>query len=209
MGRALVGPIPGVNVLDIPPSLLDELPLLVWRSDPDGKLNYLNRQWLEFTGRSLDEELGDGWIEGVHPEDAPAYVNAFRDAVSVRRPIEAEYRLRRSDGAYRWMLSAGRPVLNGDGQCFGYTGACIDLTERKLAEQAARRQEVLAEYARDTMLLVGSEGEILEANAAAERMYGYAREELLGLTIRDLRAPETHAGLTNELAQAREAGLLF
>ncbi|MGD0014328.1 MAG: PAS domain S-box protein [Bryobacteraceae bacterium] len=189
--------------------ILDELPTMIWRSRADGACDYFNRSWLEFRGRSLEQELGDGWSEGVHPDDRERVLAAWRQTVATQSSFEMEYRLRRHDGAYRWILDIGKPLFGADGTLTGHIGNCVDLTERKQAEGAARRYEVLSEQARDALLLVGAEAEILEVNRAAEKMYGYTREELHRLTIRDLRAPQSQAGLPGQLRQAWREGILL
>jgi PAS domain S-box-containing protein len=188
---------------------LDELPTLIWRSGPDGKCDYFNRGWLRFTGRTLDEELGDGWAQGVHPDDLPACLEKFLDAVRERQPFEIEYRLRRYDGQYRWIIDRANAIFDGAERYAGHLGSCIDITEHKLAENALRRHELLSENARDAILLVGPKGEILEANSAAEKMYGYSRAELLKRTLRDLSAPESRSGIRADLERAWKAGILF
>ena len=113
--------------------MADQTPVPLWMSDPDRRYVYLNRAWLAFTGRALDEELGDGWTAGIHPEDFGPRQAAFADAFEARRSFTLEYRLRRNDGSYRWVLDHGAPRFDGDGAFAGYIGACLDITERKEA----------------------------------------------------------------------------
>lgn len=114
--------------------LLDDSPALIWRSGPDAGCNYFNRAWLEFTGRSMEASLGDGWADDVHPDDVEACVSKYLDAFNARRSFLLEYRLRRYDGAYRWIIDAGNMLRSPDGQFTGYIGICLDITERKIAE---------------------------------------------------------------------------
>jgi PAS domain S-box-containing protein len=111
-------------------------PVMIWMSGPDKLRNYFNQPWLEFTGRPLVTELGNGWSEGVHPEDAQRFLSAYNKACASRIPFETEYRLRRHDGEYRWMLVKGVPRFSPDGSFAGHIGSCLDITERKLAEDA-------------------------------------------------------------------------
>ena len=111
-------------------------PVLIWMSDTDEQCTYFNRPWLEFTGRPLETELGSGWSEGVHPEDLTAYMDACAQEFDRRERFEIQYRLRRHDGKYRWMSEIGVPRFNADGSFAGYIGSCIDVTERKIAEEA-------------------------------------------------------------------------
>ena len=111
-------------------------PVMIWMSGPDKLCNYFNQQWLEFTGRSLEQELGDGWADGVHPDDLDRCLNIYRQAFDRREPFEMRYRLRRNDGEYRWLLDLGVPRSNPDGFFAGYIGSCMDITDRKIAEEA-------------------------------------------------------------------------
>jgi len=114
--------------------LADQTPVLLWMVDADRALVYANRSWLAFTGHSLEQELGDGWTTAIHPEDFGPRQAAFAEAFDRHAPFTLEYRLRRHDGEYRWVLDTGTPRLEGDGTFAGYIGACVDITERKEAE---------------------------------------------------------------------------
>ena len=111
-------------------------PVLIWMSGTDNLCNYFNQPWLDFTGRSLEKELGDGWVEGVHAEDVVACLKTVDEAFVRRERFEIQYRLKRHDGQYRWILDTGVPRFNPDGSFAGYIGSCLDITERKLAEEA-------------------------------------------------------------------------
>jgi PAS domain S-box-containing protein len=105
-------------------------------SGPDKLRNYLNQPWVEFTGRPMDEQLGNGWAEGVHPEDLRICLDTYTRAFDRRESFNRQYRLRRNDGEYRWVIDIGVPRFNPDGSFAGYIGSCIDITERKVAEEA-------------------------------------------------------------------------
>jgi PAS domain S-box-containing protein len=111
-------------------------PVMIWMSGPDKLCTYVNQPWQTFTGRSIHDELGNGWAEGVHAEDSEQCMETFAKAVDQREPFEMEYRLRRYDGEYRWVLDLGVPRFNANGSLAGYIGSCLDVTERKLAEEA-------------------------------------------------------------------------
>lgn len=111
-------------------------PVMIWMSGPDKLCNYFNQPWLEFTGRPLHSELGSGWAEGVHPEDLEGCLKTYGNAFDLREPFEMEYRLRRHDGEYRWVFDHGVPRFNQDGSLAGYIGSCIDVTDRRLAQEA-------------------------------------------------------------------------
>ena len=121
--------------------LADSVPVLIWMSGPDKAGVYFNKTWLDFTGRPLERELGEGWIELVHPDDLPA-LEACARAFAARQPFQTDFRLRRHDGEWRWMFDTGMPRFTPDGNFAGYIGSCIDITERKRAEESlARRAE--------------------------------------------------------------------
>ena len=111
-------------------------PMLIWMSDTSKLCTYFNHSWLAFTGRSMDQELGNGWTEGVHPEDLQKCFDTYVHAFDAHEKFTIEYRIRRYDGEYRWVLDLGVPRFNQDGSFTGYIGSCIDVTDRKLAEEA-------------------------------------------------------------------------
>lgn len=117
----------------------DNAPVLIWMSGLDKGCDYFNRGWLNFTGRTLEQELGNGWAEGVHPSDFERCLDIYVSSFDARREFRMEYRLRRHDGKYRWIHDIGVPRYDGAGTFVGYIGSCIDVTDRKLAEEALCR----------------------------------------------------------------------
>jgi PAS domain S-box-containing protein len=117
--------------------LADHAPLMIWRCDTARRFDFFNRPWLEFTGRRLEEELGFGWIGLIHPEDSEACVTTFAAAFDRREGFSIEYRLRRHDGAWRWLMANGQPI-SADDHFAGYIGSCIDITEMHQALEARR-----------------------------------------------------------------------
>jgi PAS domain S-box-containing protein len=119
--------------------ILDDFPNPVWRADVNGKCDYFNRDWLLFTGRSIDQELGDGWADGVHPEDRDRCLKIYLGHFHARQPFEMEYRLRYHDGSYRWLFDSGKPLYSPEGTFIGYIGSCYDIQDRRIAEEALRQ----------------------------------------------------------------------
>jgi PAS domain S-box-containing protein len=112
-------------------TMADGAPVMIWTSGVDKRCNFFNQGWLEFTGRSIADELGDGWARGVHPDDLGQRFATYTESIDARRSFEMEYRLRRSEGEYRWVLDRGVPRFSPDGVFTGYIGSCIDITDRK------------------------------------------------------------------------------
>jgi len=109
--------------------IVENSPNLVWRSGLDGMCDYFNATWLEFTGRTMEQEAGSGWAEGVHPDDYDECLKTYLDAFAKRERFEMVYRLRRHDGEWRWLNDRGVPVYE-DGVFRGYIGSCMDITEK-------------------------------------------------------------------------------
>jgi PAS domain S-box-containing protein len=117
----------------------DTLSLMTWQARPDMSCESVNGAWLDFTGLSLERALGDGWAHSVHPEDLERWLEVSLRAFDARSPFEIEYRLRCRSGEYRWVLERAAPRYTGGGAFSGYAGACIDIDERKRAEQKLAR----------------------------------------------------------------------
>ena len=109
-------------------------PVMIWSSGPDKRCDWFNEAWLAFTGRTLEQELGDGWLEGVHPQDRDRYVDMYVRAFDLRQPFTMEYRLRHHDGTYRRILGEGVP-RSIEGRFYGYIGSAVDVTEQRLLEE--------------------------------------------------------------------------
>ena len=114
----------------------DASPVMIWVTGIDRRCTYVNRAWLEFTGRSLEAELGDGWADGVHPDDRASCWETWVQAFDRREPFRMEYRVRRHDGAYRGIIDSGAPAFDGDGVFTGYVGSVVDVSDLRVAREA-------------------------------------------------------------------------
>jgi PAS domain S-box-containing protein len=122
--------------------MADHAPVMLWKSGTNAECDFFNQGWLEFTGRPLEAELGVGWASGVHPEDFQQCMDVYLAAFVARRPFRMEYRLRRADGEYRWILDHGTPRVDAAGVFAGFVGSCIDITDTKDAEVEVRGPNV-------------------------------------------------------------------
>jgi len=171
--------------------VLDLVPTMIWVATADSKCIYVNRPWLEFTGRRLDQELGDGWAQSVHPEDRESCMDTYLAAVRDRRTFLIEYRLRRRDGAYRWLLDTGVPLCDSEGRFLGYIGSCADITEHKHTDEALQEAEELYRSVVAAMsegvVVTDDAGVIQLCNAGAERILGLSAREVIGRPVKDSR----------------------
>jgi PAS domain S-box-containing protein len=115
-------------------NLADTVPVMIWVTGPDKRFTFFNKAWLDFTGRTLEEEMGSGWAEGVHPDDLSRCIAGFSSSFDARQNFEIECRLRRADGEYRWLLCKGVPRFEPGGVFAGYIGSDMDITDQKDAE---------------------------------------------------------------------------
>lgn len=181
-------------------TVVDAAPALIWMSGLDKRCVYFNRGWLDFTGRTLAQELGDGWLEGVHPDDRGMGFQAFAEVFDARRPVKVEYRLRRHDGVYRWMLDQCAPHYDERGEFAGYVGSVVDIDERHEAEMRLRFFERLVEQATDMAICVDESGRCLYANPSFLKTFGYGSAE-------EIESQYLDAECTPERQRAHWAGL--
>ena len=150
--------------------MADTAPTLIWMSGLDKLCTYFNQVWLDYTGRTMEQELGNGWTEGVHQEDFDRCRKTYADAFDRREPFQMEYRLRKADGQYGWVFDKGVPRYFPSGEFAGYIGTCIDITERKWAEAALQASDVFTRAVLNSLsaqvCVLDREGVILKTNDA-------------------------------------------
>ncbi|MBZ0104441.1 MAG: PAS domain S-box protein [Sulfuricella denitrificans] len=160
--------------------LFHDFPILVWRAGTEGKLDFFNRAWLDFTGRTLEQEQNDGWTAVVNPEDLERCMQVYRDAFEARSAFSIEFRMRRHDGEYRWMIGQGAPFTDMDGNFAGYVGSVLDMSERRQAEAELRKLSLAVEQSASSIVITNREGLIEYANPYLFTLSGYTREEVIG-----------------------------
>ena len=111
-------------------AIVEASPNMIWRAGHDANCNYFNVTWLKFTGKTMEQEVGAGWLEGVHPEDKDCCMSTYLAAFEKRESFEMEYRLKRHDGLWRWINDRGVPTFDAEHQFTGYIGSCMDVTEK-------------------------------------------------------------------------------
>lgn len=190
--------------------MADTAPVLIWVTDTETRCVYLNRMWLEFTGRTLEEELGLGWIDDVHPDDLSASRAVFVDAFRLRSTCSHEFRLRHHSGAYRWVLAHGAPRFADDGSFLGYIGSCSDITDRRTSEEALTisEQRYRTVFERSAIGITRGDlsGRCLQVNPAFAAMLGCTTTEIEGRRWAEWSHPDDVArnyDLLNDLITGR------
>jgi PAS domain S-box-containing protein len=186
--------------------IADSAPVLIWLSGVDALCTWFNKPWIDFRGRTLEQETGNGWAEGVHKEDFDRCVEIYLGNFEKRAPFQMEYRLQRADGEYRWILDHSVPRYSDIGLFLGFIGSCVDITDVTEIKQAWDTQQNISKRLGELASIVESSDEVIVSknldgivtswNAAASRVFGYTAEEMIGQSIlkiipEELRPEET------------------
>lgn len=189
-------------------AVADNAPVMIWMSGTDKRCYFLNAGWLRFTGRSMEQELGEGWIEGIHPDDAARCQGAYEEAFDKRNEFYIEYRLRRHDGAYRWVADKGIPRFSPEGVFLGYIGSCQDIHEKveaqsELEKQVAERTleltrrnkelqqqkdfvDTIFDSSVDVIAVFDNEQRFISVNKRYEEAYRVKADEVIGKRMTDV-----------------------
>ena len=168
-------------------ALAKAAPVGMFHGDANGKCRYVNERWRMISGLTLEQALGDGWLEAIHPEDRKRIATEWKAVTNIGLPAMAEWRFPRPDGKITWVYGQAEPIRNAAGEVKGYVGTITNITRQKRAEQALRESEQrfqsLLDAAPDPVVAVDREGRIVLVSVQTEKLFGYTREELLGQTV--------------------------
>ena len=190
------------------PELFNAFPSLVWCADGQGGCSFVNQAWKDFTGRHLETELGDRWMESVHAEDRAALQREWREALGLRRPLEVQYRLLRADGSYGWIRHAAVPMNDEQGRLTGYLGTCHDITEQRVAELLALGKEKEMRMLADNVpaliaYFAAADLRCLFANKAYARMWGWDESNILGRTVAEVIGAQSYLEIEPHIERTR------
>jgi PAS domain S-box-containing protein len=182
----------------------DAIPAMLWMSGTDKRCTFFNQGWLDFTGRLLTSELGDGWAEGVHPDDLPSCLQVYTNSFDQRKHFRMEYRLRRKNGSYGWILDEGIPRYSVDGTFEGYIGMAVDITRAKETEaalgQSEKRFREVVESQPDLVCRFLADTTLTLVNEAFCRFFGKQRKELVGRSLLQLIPAQEHDRVSERIS---------
>ena len=170
--------------------LAESMPQIVWVTTADGLNIYFNQQWVDYTGLTLEESCGEGWITPFHPDDRQRAWDAWQRATQYRDTYSLECRLRRADGVYQWWLIRGVPLLGANGEILKWFGTCTDIEQIKIAEQRLQESEAkfsgIISISADAIISIDEEQRITIFNNGAEQIFGYSKAEATGTPLENL-----------------------
>ena len=183
--------------------MVDELPVLIWRSDEEGRATFFSRYWHEFSGRSLAPGMDFGWLDLVHPEDRAHALAQVGADIATGAGTVFEFRVRRADGEYRCMLNQACPQFGRDGSFAGFVGVCIDITERKHAEGTRAQLAAIVQSSEQAIMSLDFDCKFLTWNPAAEKLFGYSADEVQGRSVLPLVPPDRTQEIADGVARIR------
>lgn len=192
---------------DLSNNIINQLPALAWMTNKKLECNYVNRTWNNFTGKSLDEVLGNKWHSIIHPQDLEEYLERRKSAIQSRKRFQMEVRILHDFLGYRWCIAVDTPYYNLEGQFTGYIGSIHDITELKNAKESLEKYRKIIDTARDIIVILDQDGAILDANQSAVDTYGYTKDELCNMNIRLIREDWDYDKL--QIEQADKCGVFF
>ncbi len=176
--------------------IINTIPTTAWSTLPDGYCDFLSQRWLSYAGFSAEEAKGWGWGEVIHPDDVNGLIEYWQSCLASGTPVDAEARMRRFDGTYRWFLFRANPLRDDSGHIVKWYGTNIDIDDRKRAEEELRRSEArkaaILNSALDCIVTIDHEGRITEFNPAAERTFGYRRIDVIGRYLSEVIIPPSN-----------------
>lgn len=195
-------------------TLAEAMPQIVWITRADGWVLYFNQRWMDYTGLTLQQSLGEGWTEPFHPDDRQRSWDAWQHATKTQGTYALECRLRRADGEYRWWLTRGVPQRDARGKVLKWFGTCTDIHDMKMAQESLRLLGSAVEQANESVMITEAELDapgprIVFVNPAFTRMTGYTSEQVIGQTPRVLQGPGTDRAVLARLRHELERGEVF
>lgn len=168
--------------------IIDQFPNPIWRAGLDAKCDFFNKAWLKFTGRTIKQEMGNGWAEGVHKEDFDLCLKTYLDAFGKKEPFEMEYRLKHADGTYHWILDSGSPFFDENNIFLGYIGSCYDINKDK--EYQLLFSNMTSGFAYHKVITDDSgkptNYEFVDINTAFEKIVGLKRKDIIGKKVTEV-----------------------
>jgi PAS domain S-box-containing protein len=191
-------------------TMANSAPVLMWMSGPDKGCDYFNAGWLEFTGRTMEQELGNGWAEGVHPDDLDRCWQIYSTSFDRHEPFRMEYRLRRHDGQYRWLIDTGAPRYSPDGTFLGFIGTCVDVQHLKDTEAALLQREAefttLADNLPQLIWMTDAAGNALWYNRRWYEYTGTTLAEMVNWGWQQVHHPEHLQRVTDKFLEHLSTG---
>ncbi len=168
--------------------IIDQFPNPIWRAGTNAKCDFFNKAWLDFTGRTTEQEMGDGWAEGVHKDDFDNCLKTYLEAFKKREPFQIEYRLKHKDGTYHWILDSGSPFFDENKNFLGYIGSCYDINKDK--EYKLLFANMTSGFAYHKIITDNSgipiDYEFVDVNPVFEKIIGRPKENIIGKKVTEL-----------------------